>query len=125
MLRRRRTTATVDEGALVALGATDTAGNVTITGLPHDLSNFNGGSYTATTGSWSGTAPQFDALTFTAGEAGTFTLAIAATTAGAPHHRELALTVQPAAASARRRHHGNRHGRRARHPRRLRHGGLR
>ena len=91
------TTATVNEGALVTLGATDTAGNVTITGLPHDLSNFNGGSYTATTGSWSGTAPQFNALTFTAGEAGNFTLAIAATTAGAPTTENYALTIQPAA----------------------------
>ena len=46
------TSATVSEGAIVTLGATDTKfdsddtlGNVTITGLPHDLGNFNGGSY--------------------------------------------------------------------------------
>ena len=44
-------------------GATDTPfasddalGNVTITGLPHDLTDMSGGTYTAATGSWTGTA---------------------------------------------------------------------
>ena len=45
-------------------------GTVTITGLSNDLTNFNGGSYTASTGTWTGTAAQFNALTFKAGEDG-------------------------------------------------------
>src|SRR6516164_4244567 len=51
----------------VNLGAS--AGNVlvTITGLPAGLSGFNGGSYYGNTGSWNGTAAQFNALTFKAG----------------------------------------------------------
>src|SRR5262245_48247962 len=64
---------TVNEGGLVTLGVTDTAfdsddvlGTVTITWLPHDLSNFNGGAYTAATGTWTGTAAEFNALTFNA-----------------------------------------------------------
>jgi hypothetical protein len=80
------TSATVDRGGLVTLGVTetkfdsdDTLGNVTITGLPHDLSNFNGGTYTANSGTWTGTAAQFAALKFDAGDtAGTFTLSISA-----------------------------------------------
>ena len=86
------TSATVNEGGLVTLGVTeakfdsdDTLGTVTITGLPGDLSNFSGGTYTAGTGTWTGTAAQFTALTFNAGDtAGTFTLSISApnTTAG-------------------------------------------
>jgi hypothetical protein len=56
---------------------------VTITGLASDLSLFNGGSYTSATGTWTGTAAQFDALTFNAGEDGTFNLSISATTTGA------------------------------------------
>ena len=82
--------ATVGQGGIVTLGATDTVsdaddtlGNVTITGLPGDLTNFNGGSYTASTGTWTGTAAQFNALTFTAGGAGTFNLTITASTTGA------------------------------------------
>src|SRR5260370_395314 len=43
----------------------DTLGTVTITGLPSDLAGFNGGTYTSGTGTWSGTAAQFNALTFT------------------------------------------------------------
>ena len=58
-------------------------GNVTITGLAGDLSNFNGGTYTSGTGTWSGTAAQFNALTFTAGEDGSHALTIQATTTGA------------------------------------------
>ena len=86
------TSATADRGGLVTLGVTetpfdsdDTLGNVTITSLPHDLSNFSGGTYTASSGTWTGTAAQFAALTFDAGDtAGTFTLSISApnTTSG-------------------------------------------
>ena len=80
------TSATMTMGGLVTLGVTetkfdsdDTLGNVTITGLTHDLSNFNGGSYTASSGTWTGTAAQFTALTFAAGHTtGTFTLSISA-----------------------------------------------
>ena len=95
------TAATVNEGALVTLGATDTAGSVTITGLPHDLSNFNGGSYTAASGTWTGTAAQFDALTFTAGAPGNSTLSISATTVGAaaPTTENYTLAIQPPAAA--------------------------
>ncbi|MEH2560847.1 hypothetical protein V1289_000474 [Bradyrhizobium sp. AZCC 2289] len=84
---------TVSEGGSVTLGTTDAVsdnddalGNVTITGLPTDLSqaSFSGGTYTAASGTWSGTAAQFNALHFTAGETtGTFNLSIAATTTGA------------------------------------------
>ena len=80
------TSATADRGGLVTLDVTetrfdsdDTLGNVTITSLPHDLSNFNGGTYAASSGTWTGTAAQFAALTFDAGDtAGTFTLTISA-----------------------------------------------
>ena len=74
---------------MVTLGVTDamsdaddTLGNVTITGLPNDLTSFNGGTYTSGTGTWSGTAAQFNALSFTAGAQGTFTLSLAASTTG-------------------------------------------
>src|SRR4029077_20016965 len=63
--------------------ADDGAISVTITGLAHDLSTFNGGSYTAATGTWSGTSAEFNALTFKAGENGTQNLTITATTSGA------------------------------------------
>jgi hypothetical protein len=96
------TAATVNEGCLVTLAATDTAafaddvlGKVTITGLPCDLTNFNGGTYNAHAGTWTGTAAQFNALTFDAGEAGTFNLSITATTLGAtaPTTESYTLTV--------------------------------
>ena len=101
------TSATVNEGGLVTLAATDSAafaddalGNVTITGLPHNLNaaSFNGGTYTASTGTWVGTAAQFNALTFDAGGHGTFTLSISATTQGAsaPATENYTLTVNPA-----------------------------
>jgi transcription elongation GreA/GreB family factor len=84
------TTAASEQGGVVTLGATvathdadDGAISVTITGLAHDLSTFNGGSYTAATGTWSGTAAEFNALTFKAGEDGTQHLTITATTSGA------------------------------------------
>jgi hypothetical protein len=84
------TAATVGEGTTITVGATDTAldaddtlGSVTITGLPTDLSNFSGGNYTAGAGTWTGTADEFNALAFTAGQtAGTFNLSIAAATTG-------------------------------------------
>ena len=63
--------------------ADDTLGTVTITGLPGDLTNFNSGTYTASTGTWTGTAAQFNALSFTAGAQGLSSLTIAATTTGA------------------------------------------
>ena len=93
------TASTVNEGALVTLGATDTAGSVTITGLPHDLSNFNSGSYTAASGTWTGTAAQFNALTFTAGAPGNSTSSISATTVGAaaPTTEIYTLAIQPPA----------------------------
>ena len=80
------TSASVHMGGLVTLGVTDTPfdsddtlGSVTITGMPHDLSDFNGGHYTASSGTWTGTAAQFNALTFAAGHTtGTFTLSISA-----------------------------------------------
>ena len=81
------TIGTANEGGVVTLGLTDTVfdsddtlGTVTITGLAGDLSNFSGsGSYNSVAGTWTGTAAQFNALTFTAGEDGTSTLTISAT----------------------------------------------
>jgi len=69
-----------DDGAII----------VTITGLAGDLSTFNGGSYDSESGTWSGTAAQFNALSFKAGEDGTQHLTITATTSGA----EAGTTVQ-------------------------------
>ena len=83
------TSATVSDGGLVTLAATDAAldgddtlGTVTITGLPGDLSTFNAGTYTAASGTWTGTAAQFNALTFNAGTTSA-TLSISAITTGA------------------------------------------
>ena len=88
-------------GATVAAAdSDDTLGTVTITGLSHDLTNFNGGSYTATTGTWTGTAAQFDALTFKAGEDGIQHLTITAATTGAEAGsttENYTLTVNPVA----------------------------
>ena len=100
--------ATVSEGGSVTFGATDTVsdgddtlGNVTITGLPHDLTGFTGGgTYTAGTGTWTGTAAQFGALSFKAGEKGIFNLSVAATTTGAEAGTttgSYTLTINPAA----------------------------
>jgi fibronectin-binding autotransporter adhesin len=103
------TSTSADEaGGLVTLGATvgphdgdDGPISVTITGLAHDLSNFSGGTYTAATGSWTGTATQFNALTFNTGEAGEFgvqSLTITATTSGpeaGSSTESYALTVNP------------------------------
>ena len=84
------TSATVGEGAIILLGVTDgrvdsddSLGMVTITGLPHDLTDVSGGSYDSDDGTWTGTAAQFNALSFAAGEDGTFHLTISANTAGA------------------------------------------
>ena len=78
----------------------DTLGNVTITGMPANLTGFNGGTYTASTGTWTGTAAQFDALQFTTATAGTPTLSISATTTGtdlgAPATETYTLTVEQA-----------------------------
>src|SRR5205814_2822188 len=47
-------------GASVAThDSDDGAISVTITGLAGDLSNFNGGTYTAGTGTWTGSAAEF------------------------------------------------------------------
>ena len=97
-------TSAAEEGGLVTLGATvaplNVAIGVTITGLAHDLSAFNGGIYTAGTGNWTGTAAQFNALTFHAGEDGSQTLSITATTTGPEAGTAIesyALTVDPVA----------------------------
>ena len=98
------TSDTVNQGGAVTLGVTDTGadaddtlGNVTITGLPTDLTNFSGGSYSGST--WTGSAAQFNALSFHAGnESGPFVLSIAATTAGTEGGtatENYALTVNP------------------------------
>ena len=71
---------------------------MTITGLSNDLTNFNGGSYTSSTGTWTGTAAQFDALTFKTGEDGVQHLSITATTTGAEagsSTENYTLTVNP------------------------------
>ncbi len=100
------TSATVTVSHQLILGATDTVfdgddtlGNVTITGLPTTLTNFSGGTYTAATGTWTGNAAQFNALSFSSGTTtGTFNLSIAATTTGAEAATTTgtyALTVKP------------------------------
>jgi hypothetical protein len=69
-------------GAQLKLGVSDgTAGTVTITGLPTDLTLVNGGTYTSD-GTWSGTKTQFNALSFTAGDEGTFHLVITEASSG-------------------------------------------
>jgi hypothetical protein len=69
---------------------------VTMTGLPTDLSNFNGGTYTANTGTWIGTAAQFDALTFSAGEETSAQLTVTATdtATGYSISKNVVLTVR-------------------------------
>jgi len=99
------TTAASEEGGVVTLGATvathdadDGPISVTITGLAHDLSTFNGGSYDSEAGTWSGTAAEFNALSFKAGEDGTQHLTITATTSGAEAGSTVesyTLTVNP------------------------------
>jgi probable HAF family extracellular repeat protein len=77
----------------------DTLGTVTITGLPTDLTNVSGGSYDPASGTWTGTADDFNALSFTAGEQGTYNLSISATTTGAEAGStagSYTLTVNPA-----------------------------
>ncbi len=71
---------------------------VTITGLAHDLTGFNGGKYDSESGSWTGTAAEFNALTFNAGEDGVQNLTITATTTGAEAgstSESYTLTVSP------------------------------
>jgi len=102
------TSKAVNEGGAVTFGATDsvadgddTLNNVTITGLPTDLTNVNGGTYTAASSTWTGTAAQFNALSFNAGEQeGTFNLSMSATTTGAETgttNGSYTLTVNPVA----------------------------
>ena len=101
------TSATVNEDSLVTLGVTDTAfdgnstlGTVTISGLPSDLSGFNGGTYDAANGTWTGTAAQFNALTFDAGETSATLLISATSTTGgqtATTQESYTLTVSPVA----------------------------
>src|SRR5207237_1199235 len=98
-------TSASEEGGLVTLGASvaphdgdDGAVSVTISGLAHDLTSFSGGSYAAVTGSWSGTAAEFNALSFHAGEDGTQNLTITAATTGAEAgstQESYTLTVTP------------------------------
>ena len=109
------TSTTVTQDSLATIGATDTAsssvdtlGDVTITGLPGDLTqgDFNGGTYTpgtnGATGSWSGSAQAFNALAFTVSEAGEFTLDISAATVGAatPATEDYTLIVSSAQSGA-------------------------
>jgi hypothetical protein len=94
----------------VTLGATvvphdgdDGTVMVKITGLSNDLTGFNGGTYTAATGSWTGTATDFNKLTFNAGEDGVQNLTITATTSGAEAGsttESYKLTVNPVAEAA-------------------------
>src|SRR5207248_2559743 len=79
------TSATVNEGGLVTLGVTDakfdaddTLGTVTITGLPADLTGFSAGTYTAGTGTWTGTASPFSLLNALP-SAGSLRLSVSAT----------------------------------------------
>src|SRR5258708_2300180 len=78
--------------------ADDGAISVTITGLSNDLTDFNGGTYTAATGTWTGSATAINALTFHVGEDGTQTLTITASTTGAEAGstpESYTLTVNP------------------------------
>src|SRR5207244_2258731 len=78
-----------EEGGVVTLGATvathdadDGAISVTVTGLANDLSGFSGGTYTAATGTWTGTAAQFTAPSRRSSDLGVQNLSITATTSG-------------------------------------------
>jgi hypothetical protein len=81
----------------VNAGSSSGAVLVTVTGLPSDLGSFNGGTYTAGTGTWTGTAAQFDALTFNAGEETSAQLTVTATdtTTGDSISKTIALTITP------------------------------
>ena len=105
------TSATVNEGGLVTLGVTESAvryRRYTGDGDDHrpaaDLSNLSGGTYTASSGTWTGSAASFTVLTFAAGSTtGTFTLSISVpnTTAGeaatATEKYTLTVNAPPAA----------------------------
>ena len=90
-----------DLGATATMNFTDgdAGSTVTITGLPDDLSGFNGGSYTAgnnpNTGTWTGTAAAFNALSFTTGAAGTYALTITAADGNATTTAGDTLAVMP------------------------------
>src|SRR5207244_1940415 len=84
------TIGTANEGGAVTLGLTvatidvdDVLGTVTISGLANDLSGFSGGNYDAEAGTWTGSASDFNALSFTAGEDGVSHLTVTAITTGA------------------------------------------
>ena len=81
----------------VNAGSSSGAVTVTITGLPTGLSQFNGGTYTANTGTWTGTAAQFNALTFNAGEETSAQLTVTATDAATGYSisKTIALTITP------------------------------
>src|SRR5258707_395315 len=71
---------------------------VTRVGLWTVQTYFNGGTYTAATGTWTGSATAFNALTFHAGEDGTQNLTITASTTGAEAGstpESYTLTVNP------------------------------
>ena len=84
--------------ATINLTDSDPYSTVTITGLPDDLSAFNGGAYTPggtpDTGTWTGTGAEFNALSFTTGAAGTYTLSIAASENGQTATATDTLVVQ-------------------------------
>src|SRR5436853_461224 len=85
-------------GRNIKLDADDPWGTVTITGLPADLSGFSAGTYTARTGSWSGTTAHVSAPTFTAGEtSATLSISATNTTTGeaASTVESYTLTVNP------------------------------
>ena len=83
----------------VFVNAASSSGNllVTMSGLPSDLSNFNGGTYTANAGTWSGTEAQFNALTFSAGEETSAQVTVTATdtTTGYSIFQSVALVITP------------------------------
>jgi hypothetical protein len=85
--------------SVTGLDSDDTLGTVTITGLPTDLSSFNGGTYSGTT--WTGTATQFNALSFHTGEdhaAATLTIRESNSEGpGATSSETYTLTINPVA----------------------------
>ena len=99
-----QTAQTVNEGSTnVTLGVNDGAtGTVTISGLPTDLSNVSGGTYTAAAGTWTGSAADFNALSFTAGDEGSFHLLISEASGVQPvtSDEPYTLTVTDAALAA-------------------------
>ncbi|HEX3503105.1 MAG TPA: FecR domain-containing protein [Xanthobacteraceae bacterium] len=97
-----------DSGTPVTMNLSDgdAYSTVTITGLPDDLTNFQtndgGGTYTPGsgpgTGTWTGTAAEFNSLSFTTGAAGTYALTITASDGGATTSTSDSLVVNTPAA---------------------------